>query len=191
MTWKEGDNLMNYVAPGTIGPVADNVSAIIDLTSGQIAAAYGGSYQEGVTRRTIVNVPTGSTIKIGSIFGGGYGTNTYMPCDVYEANVNWQSENAVLVRDTLDMRMKGAIFGGNNLERRTLYGRINIETPVKQDNDEYGMTFGNVFGAGCGGNTWAEYTEVNLYSGAKVFEVYGGGQAGKVHNAQSTHYYMG
>ena len=191
MTWKEGDNLMNYVAPGTIGAVADNVSAIIDLTSGQIAAAYGGSYQEGVTRRTIVNVPTGSTIKIGSIFGGGYGTNTYMPCDVYEANVNWQSENAVLVCDTIDKRMKGAIFGGNNLERRTLYGRINIETPVNQDNYEYGMTFGNVFGAGCGGNTWAEYTEVNLYSGAKVFEVYGGGQAGKVHNAQSTHYYTG
>ena len=191
MTWKEGDNLMNYVAPNTIGTVADNVSAIIDLTSGQIAAAYGGSYQEGVTRRTVVNVPTGSTIKIGSIFGGGYGTNTYMPCDVYEANVTWQSENAVLVCDTVDMRMKGAIFGGNNLERRTLYGRINIEAPVNQDHYENGMTFGNVFGAGCGGNTWAEYTEVNLYSGAKVFEVYGGGQAGKVHNAQSTHYYMG
>ena len=194
-----GLGMKDYIAPKAVSDRTDEekaqldaASAIIDLTSGQIAAAYGGSYQEGVTRRTVVNVPTGSTIKMGSIFGGGYGTNTYMPCDVYEATVNWHSEDAVLVCDTLiDKRMRGAIYGGNNHERRTLYGRINIDAPVNQDNYKYGMTLGNVFGAGLGGNTWAEYTEVNLENGARVYEVYGGGQAGKVHNAESVQYYMG
>ena len=193
-----GLGMKEYIAPKAIVDRTDEekakleaASAIIDLASGQIAAAYGGSYQEGVTRRTIVNVPIGSTIKIGSIFGGGYGTNTYMPCDVYEATVNWHSENAILVCDTItDKRMRGAIYGGNNRERRTLYGRINIDAPVKQDNYKYGMTLGNVFGAGLGGNTWAEYTEVNLDDGAHIYEVYGGGQAGKVHNAESVQYFM-
>ena len=44
----------------------NEASAIIDLMRGKIGAAYGGSYEEGVTRRTMVNVPVGSTIKIGS-----------------------------------------------------------------------------------------------------------------------------
>ena len=35
---------------------AHKASAIIDLLSGQFKAVYGGSYQEGVTRRTVVNV---------------------------------------------------------------------------------------------------------------------------------------
>ena len=39
-------------APAT----AHQASAIIDLLSGQFKAVYGGSYQEGVTRRTVVNV---------------------------------------------------------------------------------------------------------------------------------------
>ena len=30
---------------------------IIDLMRGKVGAAYGGSYEEGVTRRTLVNVP--------------------------------------------------------------------------------------------------------------------------------------
>ena len=196
-----GLGMENHVAPGTTGAAADTVSAVIDLPRGQIAAAYGGSYQEGVTRRTVINVPAGSTLQVGSIFGGAYGTNTYMPCDVYEANVNWNSEDAVLICDTVrideetkqkvgDNRMKGAIYGGNNNERRTLYGKVNINVPMKQRSWKYGMTLGTVYGAGCGGNTWAEYTEVNLEDGAQVYEVYGGGQAGKVHNAESVQYYM-
>ena len=164
-------------------PDYDEASAIIDLVRGHIKNVYGGSYKEGITRRTVVNVPQGSTIAVNSIFGGAYGMDTYHPCDVYEANVNyWGSENA---------KVSKAIYGGNNNERRTIYGKVNIYAPVYS-----GVTSGSVkytstvYGAGCGKNTWSEYTEVNLEDGASVYEVYGGGEAGKVHNAESIQHYM-
>ena len=157
----------------------DNLSAIIDLVRGDIKAAYGGSYNEGVTRNTIINVPNGSTIKIGSIFGGAYGTEILPPCDVYESNVNYMSENA---------RVTGAIYGGNNNERRTLYTKVNIYTPVWSNYDKGYLA--SVYGAGRGVDTWSEYTEVNLENGAKVYEVYGGGEMGHVLNAQSVQMYM-
>jgi hypothetical protein len=183
----------------------DNHSAIIDLVRGKLAVAYGGSYQEGVTRRTVVNVPatpsgaSRDTLAIGSIFGGAFGTGTYSPCDVYEANVNYNSSTAALTYDPkTNERYTGSIYGGNNNERRTLYGHVNISSELRQkkviqydgeigklkEGDEL-MTYGTVYGAGRGGNTWSEYTEVNLNSGAKVYEVYGGGQNGKVYNAES------
>ena len=194
-----GLGMTDYLAPvanptGDQKTALDNASAIIDLTRGQIAAAYGGSYQEGVTRRTVVNVPEGSTIRIGSIFGGAYGTQTYSACDVYESNVNYNSSSAVLVCEyhqdentkkwVGDKRYTGAVYGGNNNERRTLYGRVNINSEVKQYHWKYKMTLGTVYGAGYGGNTWAEYTEVNLNNGAHIYEAYGGGQAGKVYNSE-------
>lgn len=188
----------------------DNHSAIIDLVRGQLAVAYGGSYQEGVTRRTVVNVPatpsgeSRDTLAIGSIFGGAFGTGTYSPCDVYEANVNYRSHTAALTYDPkTNERYTGSIYGGNNNERRTLYGRVNISSELRQkkviqydgeigklkEGDEL-MTYGTVYGAGRGGKTWSEYTEVNLEKGAKVYEVYGGGQSGKVFNAESVQNYM-
>ena len=51
----------------------DKASAVIDLLSGHLKAVYGGSYQEGITRRTVINVPTGSTFRCDKIFGGAYG----------------------------------------------------------------------------------------------------------------------
>ncbi|MBR6188281.1 MAG: T9SS type A sorting domain-containing protein [Prevotella sp.] len=182
----------------------DKNSAIIDLVRGQIGAAYGGSYKEGVTRRSVVNVPSGSTIVMGSIFGGAYGTDTYLPCDVYEANVNFNSSTAKLIHDPGYSEVyQGNIYGGNNNERRTFYGRINIDVPVVQDkviqydNEIDGWKKGailttkaTVFGAGRGKNTWSEYTEVNLKSGAEIYEVYGGGQDGKVYNAESVTKFM-
>ena len=157
----------------------DQASAVVDLINGKIRAAYGGSYNEGVTRRTVVNVPALSTIKIENIFGGAYGTMILPPCDVYESNVNYNSEEA---------RLTGAIYGGNNNERRTLYTHVNITSPV-WSNKESGY-LGTVYGAGKGVDTWAEYTEVNLERGAKVYEVYGGGQMGHVLNAESIQQYM-
>ncbi|MBR6893386.1 MAG: hypothetical protein IKN15_09140 [Bacteroidaceae bacterium] len=74
----------------------EEVSAVVDLIRGKIGTAYGGSYNEGITRRTMVNVPEGSTINIGAIFGGAYGNVTLDPCDVYEANVNYHSALATL-----------------------------------------------------------------------------------------------
>lgn len=52
------------------------------------------------------------------------------------------------------------------------------------------MTTATVYGAGCGSNTWSEYTEVNLNNGAQVWEVYGGGEAGGVMSAESVQKYV-
>ena len=179
----------------------DNASAIIDLVRGKVGAAYGGSYMEGVTRRTMVNVPRGSTINIGSIFGGAYGKELLSPCDVYEAHVNYSSTDATLIYNSQNELMKGAIYGGNNNCRRTLYGFIDIDAPVWLQHPEYGTTRANIYGAGYGPMTWSEYTEINLnkkpdnvtgvdYTGAEVFEVYGGAQNGEVLNAESAKAFM-
>ena len=151
----------------------DKASAIIDLVRGQIKNTFGGSYEEGVTRRTMINVPQGSTIKLDNIFGGAFGADPLYPCDVYEAQVNYHSEDAQVKR----------IFGGNNSADRTLFGQINIDVPVWQDKES--GVLATVFGAGFGKDTWSQYTEVNLLGGAEVYEVYGGGNNGKVLNTQS------
>ena len=149
----------------------DRASAVIDLMRGYVKNAYGGSFAEGTTRRTVVNVPRGATIQMDSIFGGAYGADPLYPCDVYEAQVNYRSEAARV----------SAIFGGNNSADRTLYGQVNVDVPVWQKNGY----MGTVFGAGFGRDTWSQYTEVNLLDGAHVWEVYGGGNNGKVLNTQS------
>ena len=161
-------------APAT----AHKASAIIDLLSGQFKAVYGGSYQEGVTRRTVVNVPTGSTFRAEAIFGGAYGLYNEYPCDVYESNVNWNSSDALVGG------YRTGIYGGNNNCRRTFYSHVNINAPVYYDKaNEY---YATVYGAGYGKDTWAQYTEVNLNNTARVYEVYGGGQLGRVMNKKST-----
>ena len=158
-------------------------AAVIDLISGNINSVYGGSYKQGFTRRTIVNVPVGSTIDMNYLYGGAYGVaaadghtlgNIY-PCDVYESNVNYKSGTA---------RVR-TIYGGNNSYRRTLYTHVNIHTPVRYVHRTYGLTHANIFGAGYGENTWAQYTEVNLLDSAKVYESYGGGEAGSVYNKET------
>lgn len=152
-------------------------AAVIDLMRGQINNAYGASYREGVTRRTLVNVPEGSTIHLNRIFGGAFGLKNNVPCDVYESNVNYNSEQALVGN------WRDGIYGGNNNARRTLYSFVNINAPVWYDKEnEY---TGTVFGAGYGKDSWAQYTRVNLNEGAKVYEVYGGGNAGMVLNKAS------
>ena len=183
----------------------DNASAIIDLVRGDIGAVYGASYEEGVTRRTVVNVPAapagsptgtkGSTIKVGSIFGGGFGTSRYLPCDAYESHVEYHSGDACLIYNENDNNpfkalQKGAIYGGNNSKRRTLYAKVNIDVPLWQSHIKYGMTKGTIYGSGCGAETWSEYTEVNLNPGADVYEVYGGGQDSKVLNSETIYKYI-
>ena len=160
-------------APAT----AHKASAIIDLLSGQFKAVYGGSYQEGVTRRTVVNVPTGSTFRAEAIFGGAYGLYNEYPCDVYESNVNWNSSDALVGG------YRTGIYGGNNNCRRTFYSHVNINAPVYYD--KANQYFATVYGAGFGKDTWAQYTEVNLNNTARVYEAYGGGQLGRVMNKKS------
>ena len=160
-------------APAT----AHQASAIIDLLSGHFKAVYGGSYQEGITRRTVVNVPSGSTFRAEAIFGGAYGLYNEYPCDVYESNVNWNSSDALVGG------YRTGLYGGNNNCRRTLYSKVNINAPVYYDKEkEY---FATVYGAGYGKDTWTEYTEVNLNDGARLYEAYGGGQLGRVMNKKT------
>ena len=166
------------VAKPTTDTNADGITAaaVIDLARGEIKSAYGGSLSEGVTRRTIVNVPEHSTVKVTNLFAGAYGADYgtaqgFMPCDVYDGTLNYSSDLATVT---------GALYGGNNNNRRTLYGKVNINSPV-WSNKESGY-LATVYGAGKGGFTWSEYTEVNLNDGAKVYEVYGGGEMGCVVN---------
>jgi len=165
-----GLGMRTYVAPDADDDDRDAVSAVIDLARGTIGSVYGGSYREGFTRRSVVNVPDGSTISLNKLFGGAYGVSNSQICDVYEANVNYHSNEATV----------GAIYGGNNSYRRTLYGRMNITVPVWSDKQN--ETLANVYGAGFGENTWSQYTEVNLLEGAQVSYVYGGGENGRVEN---------
>ena len=158
----------------------DQASAIVDLLRGQTHNVYGGSFNEGITRRTVMNVPEGSTIKCDNIFGGAYGMYVLPPCDVYESNVNYRTHSE-------DARVFGAIYGGNNKERRTLYTHVNISAPVITNDKGY---TGTVYGAGKGVDTWSEYTEVNLEAGARVYNVFGGGEMGHVLNAESIEAYM-
>ena len=74
-------------------------------------------------------MPAQSAININNIFGGAYGTLILPPCDVYEANVNYKntSEKATVT---------GAIYGGNNNERRALYTKVNISSPVWSNKDK-------------------------------------------------------
>ena len=199
-----GLGMKTYVAPDASEETRNGASAIIDLKRGQIATVFGGSYREGVTRRSVVNVPAESTISLGSIFGGAYGTDTFSPCDVYEGNVNWNSSLATLIYDpATNENYLGAIYGGNNNERRTLYGHVTVTQPVAQkkviqykdeikgwEKGQVMTTNATVYGAGRGANTWSEYTQVDLQNGAKVYEVYGGGQKGKVLNAETIQYYI-
>ena len=160
-------------APAT----ADRASAIVDLISGDISAAHGGGFEEGLTRRTVVNVPAGSIVKADKIFGGSEGTSVHKVCDVYESHVNYNSETATA----------GTLYGGNDAFRQTLYAHVDVTTPVWSDKAKgYKAT---VYGAGYGLDTWANYTEVNLKpnanpekDGAIVNEVYGGGEMGRVAN---------
>ena len=159
----------------------DKVSAVIDLLHGEIGNAYGGSFREGNTCRTVVNVPAESTIKIKNIFGGAYGLRILPPCDVIQSIVNYRntSENAVVT---------GAIYGGNNYQRRAIFTNVNISSPVWSDKAKGYLA--TVYGAGKGFNSWSEHTNVELLSGAKVYEVYGGGEMGHVLNAETVQQYM-
>ena len=83
--------------------------------------------------------------------------------------------------------------------RRTLYGKVNINSAVVQEKviqykdeiknmtvGEVLMTKATVYGSGYGADSWAGYTEVNLNNHADVYEVYGGGEAGKVVNLSTS-----
>jgi hypothetical protein len=153
----------------------DSVTAVVDLVSGQIKNAYGASYNEGVTRRTIVNVPADVVLTIENIFGGGFGSLITSPCDVIESIVNYSSNKAFVT---------GSIFGGNNNCRRTLYSTINLNSTVHSSKEESWKT-ANLYGGGWGSDTWSYYTVINMNAGSYTYNLYGGGLKGNVLNKES------
>lgn len=163
------------VSPAVANANPEAVSAVIDLFRGEIGNVYGASFNEGFTRRTVVNVPGNSTINAKALFAGGYGKDNTRPCDAYEAIINYRSPQAQV--------RGGSIYGGNNNARRTFYGQVNIYTTAYSDISKNRQV--TVFGAGQGSDTWSQYTEVNLEKGSLIYEVYGGGRAGKVLNVES------
>jgi hypothetical protein len=167
------------IEPATAKSNPNAVSAVIDLFRGNISGGnvYGGSDVEGVTRRTVVNVPSVSTIHVNNIFGGAYGSANDVPCDVYEARVNYSSSTAMVGG------YHTGIYGGNNAYRRTVHSIVNINAPVYSDIEKGWLA--TVYGAGLGEHTWSQYTEVNLNNSARVYEVYGGGSEGRVLNMES------
>ena len=165
-----------------------DVTAKVVLVGGKVHNVYGASYKGGFTRRTEVIVPSGSTINVSSMFGGGYGDNLGVICDTYESHINYSSADATVrthkeIVNGEETTVNGAIYGGNNNSRRTIYSFIDINSPV-YSNKANGYT-APVYGAGYGADTWTQYTQVNLNNGANVYEVYGGGEGGKVLNLES------
>ena len=159
----------------------DKVSAVVDLLHGEVGNVYGGSFREGNTCRTVINVPEESNIKLKNIFGGAYGLQILPPCDVILSNVNYHNTNEEAV-------VTGAIYGGNNNQRRTIFTHVDITAPVWSNKAKGYLA--KVYGAGKGFNSWSEHTLVNLRSGAKVYEAYGGGEMGHVLNAETVQHYM-
>lgn len=151
------------------------VTAVVDLVSGKIKNAYGASYNQGVTRRTMVRVPSGSTINVNSLFGGGYGQELSAPCDAIEANIEVSSTESII---------SSQIYGGNNNARRTLYSTININSKARSSATNSSYTAG-VYGGGLGADTWSQYTTVNLNNNSEVYYAYGGGDAGNVLNKET------
>ena len=194
MRYNEKDSVVgNATIPALTPTIAKNntdgvtASTVIDLMRGRVKDIFGASYKEGFTRRTIVNVPTASTIHVNRIFGGAYGSSNDKVCDVFESNVNYRGSQAIAEGSPDDVdpekgQLAGGVYGGNNNCRRTLYSRVNIYSKVRQNTTGYTA---RVLGAGYGNNTWAQYTEVNLEDGADVYEAYGGGYGGMVLNKQS------
>ena len=143
-----GETTIPALTPKVAKDNKDGITAstVIDLMRGHLKDVYGASFKEGLTRRTIVNVPTGSTIYLNRIFGGAYGLSNDKPCDVFESNINYNSADAIMQGYAIDEDkdkdgnlMSGGIYGGNNSARRTLYSRININSLVYNGTSSNGV----------------------------------------------------
>ena len=151
----------------------------VDLFAGSFHNVYGGCNQEGLVGYTRVNVPSASTAKVNSIFGGGKG---YSPalfdekpalaaryCDHYVTCVDYQGSNAIV---------NDAIYGGNENCRIACDTYLNITVPVMQSSG-YQAT---VYGAGYGKKTVSGRTNVFMNNGSNAYKVFGGGRDGNAFN---------
>ncbi len=159
------------------GSYAGAVTTQVNLYGGTVRDVYGGSNMEGVCLTTNVCVPgadntvtnAASTAVANAIYGGGFGGDDNLPCDVLTSNIDFESATAYVGG--------GVIYGGNNRKRATKVSKVNICVPVKT---AAGGSLASVCGGGNGLNTITGYTHVNLNEGAEVRNVYGGGRDGEV-----------
>lgn len=146
----------------------------INLYGGTMNNVHGGAFTEGYTTETKVNVPASSTAQVNALFGGGLGDEEGRPCDVGTSNIVYAS-------NTNEATVKKGIYGGNHKARVTKQSKITINVPVV---NEYGEPQ-PVYGAGLGELTVSGFTNIDLQNGARVANVYGGGEEGKVYNHYS------
>jgi len=149
----------------------------VTLKGGYARDIYGASYNEGITYLATVEIPVESRAHVNAIFGGGKGQSSTYPCDTYTSFINYSSTNA---------SVESAVYGGNNQYRITRFSHLNINAPVKNEVGD----LKDVYGAGYGENTVAQYTNVHLNAGSKVRNVFGGGSNGRVLDMPSVAKYM-
>ena len=190
------DNPDRYAATDVYGGGAfaglgsnDNIGggrSAIDLFAGRFNNVYGGCNREGMMGYNRINVPSGSTIQVNALYGGGKGYVYYGPesteneagsdpsafCDNYATCINYQSSTAAV---------ENGIYGGNRNLRIACDTYINIGTALKNREGK----LGTVYGAGYGDRSVSGRTNIFLNTGAQVNEVYGGGRDGNVFNFPS------
>ena len=156
----------------------------VDLYAGSFHNVYGGCNQEGLVGYTRVNVPSGSTVKVNALFGGGKGYDPALfkvektkalaarYCDHYVTCVDYQSGDAIV---------NDGIYGGNENSRIACDTYINITAPVMQSSG-YQAT---IYGAGYGRKTLTGRTNVFMNNGSNAYKVFGGGRDGNAFNFAS------
>ena len=159
---------------GTTGKIVDEklVGTTINLLGGTMRDVHGGAFTEGYTSVTHINVPATSTAQANALFGGGLGSEEGRPCDVGVSNITYRSADA---------SVEAGIYGGNHTARVTKNTNIVINAPVIDSNGDLQP----VYGAGLGELTVSGFTSIDLQPEAKVANVYGGGEEGKVYNHYS------
>ena len=163
----------------------------IDLFTGTFNNVYAGCNQEGLLGYGRVNVPSGSTIHVNALYGGGKGyeiediedtnnkdANPAAYCDNFVSCVNFKSGDATV---------ENGIYGGNRNIRVAFDTYLNICAPVK---DSQGKV-GKIYGAGYGKKTVTGRTNVYLNNNAEVQRVYGGGRDGNVFNYPTLTQWLG
>ena len=172
-----------FAGTGTVESKGAGRTAV-DLYAGSFHNVYGGCNQEGLVGYTRVNVPSGSTVKVNALFGGGKGYDPALfkvektkalaarYCDHYVTCVDYQSADAIV---------NDAIYGGNENSRIACDTYINITAPVMQSSG-YQAT---IYGAGYGRKTLTGRTNVFMNNGSNAYKVFGGGRDGNAFNYAS------
>ena len=173
-----------FAGTGTLGDSPENTyygagRTAIDLYGGSFHNVYGGCNQEGLVGYTRVNVPSGSTVKVNALFGGGKGYSTDLIaekpvlaaryCDHYVTCIDYQSGDAIV---------NDGIYGGNENCRISADTYINIGAPVMQSSGYQA----SIYGAGYGKKTVSGRTNVFMNNNSNAYKVFGGGRDGNSFN---------